>query len=107
MTDALKAQLIAKLHEFFPPWEFTGTEPACVDLFALIDAACLPEHQELILWKTEVRGLRRDFNELRNASTELMTALEDAERLMDLIGYVHRLRDVLRKMSVHDSIRDR
>ena len=67
----------------------------------------ITEHQELIIWKNEVRRLRRDFNELRNASTELLVALEDAERLMDLIGYANRLRDVLRKMSVHDSIRDR
>ncbi len=67
----------------------------------------ITEHQELIIWKNEVRGLRRDFNELRNASTELLAALETAERLMDLIGYANRLRDVLRKMSVHDNIRDR
>ena len=105
MTDAFKAQLLAKLQEFFNPWEFNGTEPACIELFAMIDAALHTEHQERIIWTNEVRGLRRDFNELRNASTELLTALEDADDITEVMGYTKRLRDVLRKMSVHDNIR--
>ena len=65
----------------------------------------ITEHQERIIWTNEVRGLRRDFNELRNASTELLTALEDADDITEVMGYTKRLRDVLRKMSVHDNIR--
>ncbi len=65
----------------------------------------ITEHQALIIWKNEVRGLRRDFNELRNAASELLAALDDAEVPTQAIRCTNRLRDVLRTMSVHDNIR--